>query len=131
MRTTTKQIVSTCAMLIAAAGSASATDLTIHLSGSQPITRSTMQYQCDAQGVKMGLPAGTFSVEYLNGAGNSLAIVPIHGSSLIFTTVISGSGARYAAQDLIWWEAGDRGVSLSSDSLSGQMRSECHRITAQ
>jgi membrane-bound inhibitor of C-type lysozyme len=130
MRTIKKQIVSICAMLIAT-GSASATDLTIHLSGSQPITRSTMQYQCDAQGVKMGLPDGTFSVEYLNGAGNSLAVVPIHGSSLIFTTVMSGSGARYAAQEFIWWEAGDRGVSLSSDSLGGQMRSECHRVKAQ
>ena len=51
---------------------AGATDLTLHLKGSQPMSRSTMQYECDAEGAKMGLPPGVFSVEYLNGAGNSL-----------------------------------------------------------
>jgi hypothetical protein len=40
---------------------AAATDLTIHLNGSQPISRNTIQYQCDAQGAKMGLPGGRFS----------------------------------------------------------------------
>ena len=34
-----------------------------HLSESQPITRNTAKYQCDAQGAKMGLPAEIFSVE--------------------------------------------------------------------
>ena len=72
---------------IAALGSspvAAATDLTIHLDGSEPLTRQTVQYQCNAEGVAMGLPVTSFSVEYINGAGNSLAIVPIHGTSLIF-----------------------------------------------
>jgi hypothetical protein len=39
---------------------AGATDLTIHLNGSQPITRNTVKVQCDAQGSKMGLPSGYF-----------------------------------------------------------------------
>jgi membrane-bound inhibitor of C-type lysozyme len=106
---------------------AGATDVTIHLNGSQPISRKTVKYQCDAQGAKMGLPAGVFSAEYLNGAGNSLAIVPIDGNSLIFANVISGSGARYAAGVFIWWEAGG-GVTFSSDSLAGKMSSVCHRL---
>ncbi len=59
---------------------AGATDLTIHLNGTQPVSRKTVQYQCDAQGAAMGLPATAFPVEYINGAGNSLAVVPVHGS---------------------------------------------------
>ena len=106
---------------------AGATDLTIHLNGSQPVSRNTLKIQCDAQGVKMGLPAGVFSVEYLNGAGNSLAVVPVGGSSLIFANVMSGSGARYAAKEFIWWDAGGRGITFSSDSLAGKMSSTCRR----
>jgi membrane-bound inhibitor of C-type lysozyme len=105
-----------------------ASDLTIHLSGSQTISRKTVRYQCDAQAAKMGLPAGVFSVEYINGAGNSLAIVPVSGNSMIFANVISGSGARYAAGEFIWWDAAGRGTTFSSDSLAGKMSSECHRV---
>ena len=110
---------------------AGATDLTLHLKGSQPMSRSTMQYECDAEGAKMGLPPGVFSVEYLNGAGNSLAIVPVNGESIVFANIFSGSGARYAAKQFIWWDAAGRSVSFSSDSLAGKMRSECHRILSK
>ena len=113
--------------LLACCVFARATDITIHLSGSEPMSRNTAKYQCDGQGTKMGLPAGVFSVEYLNGAGNSLAVVPVAGHSLIFANVTSGSGARYAAGSYIWWEAGGRGVTFSSDSIAGKMTSECHR----
>jgi membrane-bound inhibitor of C-type lysozyme len=107
---------------------AGATDLTIHLNGTEPISRKTVRYRCDAQGSKMGLPADVFSVEYLNGVGNSLAVVPVGGHSLIFANVISGSGARYAAEQYIWWDAGGRGVTFSSDSIAGNLTSECHRV---
>lgn len=114
--------------LLAIAAQAGATQLTIHLKGNGKLQRQTIQYTCDAQGAKMGLPAGTFAVEYINGAGNHLAILPIHGASLIFANVISGSGARYASGEYIWWDAAGRDVSLTSDSLAGKMRSECHRV---
>jgi membrane-bound inhibitor of C-type lysozyme len=107
---------------------AGATDFTIHLNGSETISRKTVRYRCDAQGSKMGLPAEVFSVEYLNGAGNGLAIVPVGGHSLIFANVISGSGARYAALQYIWWDAGGREVSFSSDSIAGNLTSECHHV---
>jgi membrane-bound inhibitor of C-type lysozyme len=107
---------------------AGATDLTIHLNGSQPIMRKTLKVQCDAQGTKMGLPSGIFSVEYLNGAGNSLAIVPVGGDSLIFANVFAGSGARYAAKEFVWWDAAGRGITFSSDSLAGKISSTCHRV---
>jgi membrane-bound inhibitor of C-type lysozyme len=106
---------------------AGATDVTIHLNGTQAISRNTIKYQCDTQGAKMGLPDGVFSVEYLNGAGNSLVIVPVGGNSVIFANVVSGSGARYAAGEYIWWDAGG-GVNFSSDSLAGKMSSSCHRL---
>jgi membrane-bound inhibitor of C-type lysozyme len=109
-------------------GLAGASDLTIHLNGSQPISRNTVKYECDAQGVKMGLPVGVFSVEYINGAGNSLAVVPVGGNSLIFANVVSGSGARYAAGEFIWWDAAGRGTTFSSDSLAGKASAECHRV---
>ncbi len=118
-------------IVLATTAFAAATDLKIHLNGSQPISRMTAQYRCDAQGAKMGLPADAFSVEYINGAGNSLAVLPIHGASLIFANVASGSGARYAASQYIWWDEAGRTVSLSSDSIAGKMRSECHRVKSK
>lgn len=109
---------------------ASAGELTIHLTGSESISHRVIQYQCDSEGTKMGLPANAFTVEYINGDGNSLAVLPISGKSLIFANIISGSAARYAAQQYIWWEAAGRTVSLSSDSLAGKMHSTCHRVKA-
>jgi membrane-bound inhibitor of C-type lysozyme len=106
---------------------AAATDLTIHLSGTQPLARRTIQYQCDSRGVSMGLPAGIFPVQYINGAGNSLVIVPVNRTSLIFANIMSGSGARYAAGQYIWWEAAGN-VTFYSDSLAGKTLSVCHRI---
>lgn len=106
---------------------AGAADLTIHLSGSQPISRKTVQYQCDGQAAATGLPATAFPVEYINGAGNSLVIVPVNGASLIFTNVTSASGARYAAGQYIWWDAAGS-VNFYSDSLAGKKQSACHRV---
>jgi membrane-bound inhibitor of C-type lysozyme len=117
--------------VLALSAPASATDLTLHLTGTQPVTRQTVQYQCDAQGAAMGLPAGPFAVEYVNGAGNSLAVLPVHGASLVFANISSGSGARYAAAEYIWWDAAGRSTSFSSDSISGKMRSECHRVPSK
>jgi membrane-bound inhibitor of C-type lysozyme len=109
---------------------AGATDLTIHLSGSQPVSRKTVQYHCDGQAAATGLPAATFPVEYINGGGNSLVIVPVKGASLIFTNVSSASGARYAAGQYIWWDAAGS-VNFYSDSLAGKSQSACHRINAK
>jgi membrane-bound inhibitor of C-type lysozyme len=120
-------------LMIAALGwstLAGATDLTIHLSGSQPISRKTVPYQCDAQAVATGLPAAAFQVEYINGGGNSLVIVPVQGASLIFTNVTSASGARYAAGQYIWWDAAGS-VNFYSDSLAGKRQSACHRVGAK
>ena len=69
-----------------------AADLTISLMGSDPITRHTVKFQCDGQAGALGLPAGVFPVEYVNGNGNSLAVLPIKGHSLIH--LVECRGAR-------------------------------------
>jgi len=114
--------------LAALAPNVTAADLTLQLAGNDPIVQHTRTYQCDSHAAAIGLPAGNFKVQYVNGAGNSLAVVPINGKSLIFSNVISGSGARYAAGQYIWWEAGARGVTLYSDSLAGKNQTACQEI---
>lgn len=109
-------------------GVAGASDLTIHLNGDGVVKRSTAKYQCDAQGTKMGLPSGVFSVEYLNGAGNHLAVVPVKGNSMIFVTAPSGSGAKYAAEEFTWWEAGGTGTTFSSDFPGPKASSSCRIV---
>ena len=52
-------------------------DLTIHQPDSATFDRKTVQYSCDATGRKIGVPGGIFAVEYINGGGNSLVVVPI------------------------------------------------------
>jgi membrane-bound inhibitor of C-type lysozyme len=101
-----------------------ATDLIIHLPGAASVSRKSVTYQCDGRGPQLGVPGGAFVVEYINGGGNSLAIVPVSGNTLIFSNVIAGSGARYLAGQYTWWESGGS-VTLSSDSLAGKMESTC------
>jgi len=120
-------------VVLAVAGlaiAASAEDITIHLSQNASTSRKTVQYLCDAEAAKMGLPSGPFSVEYINGGGNSLVVVPVSGNSLIFANVISGSGARYAAQQFIWWEAKGT-VTVYSDALTGKLQSACRPVQAK
>ena len=119
------------AALSFSAGSAAAVDLTISLTGSGTISRRVVKFQCDEHAGALGLPTAGFSVEYLNGAGNHLAVLPIGGRSLIFSNVISGSGARYAADRYIWWDAGSRGVHLYSESPAGKMETSCHSLSTE
>jgi membrane-bound inhibitor of C-type lysozyme len=114
--------------LLVAAGDARGADLTLHLSAAGAFTRTLVHYKCDAVGVQLGLPSGTFSVEYINASGNSLAILPVSGSSLVFVSVLSASGARYAAQRYVWWEAAGRSISFSAETPAGTLRSTCERV---
>ena len=109
------------------ASAAFATDLVIRLPEGASISRQTVRYECDTAGAKIGVASGPFSVEYINGGGNSLVVVPIAGKVLIFSNVISGSGARYTTQQYTWWEA-KGGVTLSSDALDGKLQSSCVRV---
>lgn len=121
-----RTVVSGLAVMISGIG-AKASDLTLHLDGGQTFTRINARFQCDANGVKMGLPAQAFTVEYLNSAANHLAIVPVKGSSKVFVTVPSADGAKYAAEQFTWWDAGGRGTTFVSDFPGPKMSSSCHR----
>ncbi len=69
---------------------------------------------------RLGLPAGPFTVTYLNGAGNSLAVLPLGGVSLVMANVVSADGARYAAGRYVWWDLGGRGAMLTRDAPNGE-----------
>jgi membrane-bound inhibitor of C-type lysozyme len=114
--------------LLATTEDARGADLTLRLSGAGAFTRTVVRYKCDAVGVQLGLPSGPFSVEYINASGNSLAILPVSGSSLVFVSVLSASGARYAAQRYVWWEAAGRSISFSAETASATLRSTCERV---
>lgn len=62
--------------------------------------RRIVRYDCgDA-------PGESFDVEYINATPNFLAFVPVAGEVYLFASVISGSGARYAAANYVWWTSG-------------------------
>jgi membrane-bound inhibitor of C-type lysozyme len=106
--------------------SAAATELTIPLSGSDAVVKKIARYECDANAPALGLPKGSFEVQYFNGAGNNLAVLPIKERSLIFANVVSASGARYASANLIWWEAAGRQITLSANE--GQKQTFCRKL---
>lgn len=109
---------------------ASAEDITIHLAQNATVSRKTVHYRCDGEAAKIGLPSRPFPVEYINGGGNSLAVVPIDGNAIVFSNVISASGARYAAQQMIWWDAKDS-VTVYADSLNGKLQSACNPVPSK
>lgn len=61
--------------------------------------RKAVSYGCEGQ-------EAPIQVDYLNAAPNYLALIPIDGSTLVFNTVLSASGARYAAGKYVWWTKG-------------------------
>lgn len=107
---------------------APATDVVITLPGSKLVSRKVVRYSCDANASKIGLPAVPFDVEYINGSGNNLATVPVLGGLLIFANVPSASGARYAAQHYIWWDA-KGSATLYLDCPARKEQSVCRPVT--
>jgi membrane-bound inhibitor of C-type lysozyme len=88
------------AMLVAAllGGEAAHADpLTIDLPGAAE--RQTVAYACDG-GRKV-------TAEYINAGANSLAIVILGEQTILMVSVLSGSGARYAGQQYVWWTKGN------------------------
>ena len=79
------------------AASAQADPLTIDLPGAAE--RQTVAYTC-SDGKKV-------TAEYVNAGSNSLAIVKLGGETVLMASVLSGSGARYAGQQYVWWTKGN------------------------
>lgn len=74
---------------------------TIELHSKAKIERMQADYNCGA--------AGKLAVTYINADPNFLALValPKQPQPLVFASVISGSGARYAAGKYVWWTKGN------------------------
>lgn len=75
-------------------------------------------YRCTGATTALKLPSSLVQVTYHNAGQNSLALVPFTDGVRVFVNVISGSGARYVAGDLEWWEKGGE-VRLSSVRAGG------------
>jgi membrane-bound inhibitor of C-type lysozyme len=80
--------------------------------------RKTVTYDCGA--------GGRLKVTYINADPNFLAILTVKGEpqDLVFASVLSGSGVRYAAGKYIWWNKGNSGNlfdSTQGDNASPMM----------
>ncbi|WP_404400343.1 MliC family protein [Pelagibacterium halotolerans] len=73
--------------------------------------RDVVSYTCDGLDEQL-------TVEYVNAHPIFLALVPIEGEKLIFVNVISGSGARYASGQYIWWTTGNEAQLI--DEMAGE-----------
>jgi membrane-bound inhibitor of C-type lysozyme len=87
-------------------------------------------YSCDSVASRIGLPAGRVEVEYINGGGNSLVVIPLAGNALIFSNVSSASGSRYTAQQYTWWDA-KGSATLYSNSINGKLQTACHPVKSK
>ncbi|KRA40273.1 MliC family protein [Devosia sp. Root635] len=88
------------ALLAPTASHAVETSLQIQLGAQSDFERRTMVYDCATE--------APVTVTYINAAPNFLALVPIaeQPEPLIFVSLISGSGVRYASGQWIWWSKG-------------------------
>ena len=62
----------------------------------------TVRYQCD-EGKQL-------TARYFNSADNQIAILRLDGKPLLFVSVLTGSGARYAHGAHLWITKGDEGM---------------------
>ncbi len=94
-----KPIYAGLALMVFAAAPVLADPLTIDLPGAASEVRDDVAYSCTGD--------RKVSVDYINAGGNSLAIVDLGDRTVLMVTVISGSGARYAGQQYVWWTKGE------------------------
>ena len=86
------------ATLLGPVASVHADPLTIDLPGAAGAERQKVSYSCTG-----GHKA---SAEYVNAGANTMAILTFDGQTLLMVTVLSGSGAKYAGQQYVWWTKG-------------------------
>jgi membrane-bound inhibitor of C-type lysozyme len=89
-----------CAILLPGlmATSAMAQQPTAGIDFDQPIT---VRYRCDHD--------KALTVRYFNSPDNQLAAMRLDGKPLLFVSVLTGSGARYAHGKHLWITKGDEG----------------------
>ncbi|MCF3639429.1 META domain-containing protein [Rhizobium sp. TRM95111] len=75
------------------------TEITLRLPQTAAVDRQTVNYGCD--------DGANFAVEYINAGAVSLAVLTIGDASIVTSSVIAGSGAKYAGGKYEWWTKGD------------------------
>lgn len=98
MRTVLSTLVATVVATMISGATQADVSLSIPLQTGATSTVTTATYSCAG-----GEP---FQVQYVNAGANALALLPIDGEDRIFVNVVSGSGARYASGQYIWWSKG-------------------------
>lgn len=73
-------------------------DVLINIPGARTVDRQAQRYDCGGQSV---------AAEYINAGPVSLVTLAIGSDFVVATNVISGSGAKYAGGQYIWWTKGD------------------------
>ncbi|WJF91646.1 MliC family protein [Paraburkholderia bonniea] len=106
-----------CAFLLVQAARAAPLRLAeIQTSGQKMVN----QYTC-ASGKKI-------QVTYLNTAnGQSFALVPVKGHALLFVNTLAASGAKYQANQYVWWTKGPHAdlYDSSADDNAPPLLSDC------
>lgn len=124
--TTAAIAVAIAAALFAPPALAAGSSLQLQLSTDGDFERRTVSYDCGTE--------APLVVTYLNAAPNFLAMlsVPDSADPLVFAAVISGSGARYAAGQWVWWNDGIDGslydATLGEDAEAVLACSEINNI---
>lgn len=85
-------------ILVAASSAAVASTVTLELPGDEKVERNTVSYTCGGTAVQ---------AEYVNAGDNSLVVLTLGDRTVVAVNVLSGSGARYAGQNYVWWTKGD------------------------
>ena len=68
--------------------------------GAEEITTQTLSYRCDETDTRL-------DVTYINAGSVSLALLSIKDQFVVAANVLSGSGAKYAGAQYIWWTKGE------------------------
>ncbi len=98
MRRTSGMLIACAVAATAPAAAALADDITIALPAGQTVERTKVRYHCEGM--------ASVDVEYINAGENALAVVTLVRVPLVFASVLSASGARYAAGPYVWWTKG-------------------------
>ncbi|MCP3018062.1 MliC family protein [Cupriavidus basilensis] len=80
----------------------------------------TVRYQCD--------DGKQVTARYFNSTDNQIAILRLDGKPLLFVSVLTGSGARYAHGAYLWITKGDEGMlqDLTKGESAPPAYANCH-----
>lgn len=84
--------------------------------GADEATSTKATYTCGDQ---------TVAVEYINAGSVSLALLTLKDEFVAAANVLSGSGAKYAGDQYIWWSKGQDEATLTNLMTDSQTPVDC------